>query len=193
MKEFEKLSEFERNLLDGIKANAKGLSKECIFNAIEHLKMAYKIKELDSSMALFRVITAEEEVSRAIFLILKEQNYKNNKKIKYQDHNYKQSLPFFIGMVQEFFYSCSKEDSFPFERNIKLEFNNKMILKLKIPLKKENKLLSTEPPLNFLFLVNGKSYNFNDEIISFINKSEFKEFKNFINDKSNTRNTLLYA
>lgn len=71
---FEKLTDFERKLLEGIKKNVKGRSKFCIYNAIHHLKMAFKIKNLDPEMALFRAITAEEEVSRAIFIILKDQS-----------------------------------------------------------------------------------------------------------------------
>ena len=77
---FEKLNDFERELLEGIKNNAKGRSKYCIYNAIHHLKMAFKIKELDPEMALIRAITAEEEVAGQYLSLLKTMAIKMQKK-----------------------------------------------------------------------------------------------------------------
>ena len=51
-------------------------------------------------------------------------------KIRDQEHKYKQSLSIFIGLVQDFFYNLSKEESFPFESNIPLFINEKKILQL---------------------------------------------------------------
>lgn len=190
---FEKLTDFERELLNGIKKNVKGRSKFCIYNAIHHLQMAFKIKELDPEMALFRTITAEEEVSRAIFIILKEQKYENADKIRDQEHKYKQSLSIFIGLVQDFFYNLSKEESFPFESNIPLFINEKKILQLIIKSKKTKESFSPIQPLNFSLLVNNKDYDFKEEFEELISKSDFKDFEKFIKKEINLRNEILYA
>jgi hypothetical protein len=111
--------------------------------------MVFKIKNLDSEMALFRAITAEEEVSRAIFIILEEQKYVNADKIKDQEHKYKQSLSIFIGLIENFFYK-SLEGNFLFE-DISLFMDNEKKLQLKIKLK-EKEAFSPIPPLNFFYV-----------------------------------------
>lgn len=187
---FEKLTDFERELLEGIKKNVKGRSKFCIYNAIHHLKMAFKIKELDPEMALFRAITAEEEVSRAIFIILKEQKYVNADKIKDQEHKYKQSLSIFIELIEISFYNKLKAN-FLFE-DISLFMDKEEKLQLKIKLKKKE-AFSTIPPLNFSLFVNDENYNFEEEVEELISKSNFKDFEKLIKKEINLRNEILYA
>lgn len=187
---FEKLTDFERKLLEGIKKNVKGRSKFCIYNAIHHLKMAFKIKELDPEMALFRAITAEEELARAIFIILKEQKYENSNRIKDQEHKYKQSLSIFIGLIENFFYKFLEENSL-FE-DISLFMDNEEKLQLKIKLK-EREPFSPTPPLNFSLCVNDENYNFEEELGELISKSDFKDFEKLIKKEINLRNEILYA
>ncbi|MBU3015291.1 hypothetical protein KO488_11015 [Poseidonibacter lekithochrous] len=190
---FEKLNDFERELFEGIKNNAKGRSKYCIYNAIHHLEMAFKIKELDPEMALIRAITAEEEVARAIFIIIKDHGYKNANKIKDMEHKYKQSLSIFIGLIQNFFYNNSKKEIFPFESNISLRLDKEQFLQLKIKLKKIDKSFSPIPPLNFSLLVNDEDYCFKNELDELIFKSDFQDFQKLIKKEINLRNEILYA
>ncbi|MCG3661664.1 hypothetical protein [Aliarcobacter butzleri] len=187
---FEKLTDFERKLLEVIKKNVKGRSKFCIYNAIHHLKMTFKIKELDPEMALFRAITAEEELARAIFIILKEQKYENSNRIKDQEHKYKQSLSIFIGLIENFFYKFLEENSL-FE-DISLFMDNEEKLQLKIKLK-EREPFSPTPPLNFSLCVNDENYNFEEELGELISKSDFKDFEKLIKKEINLRNEILYA
>lgn len=60
------------------------------------MEYAWKIKDIDPEMSVFRSITAEEEAATAIFLSLKEKKYENAEKLKFQDHSYKQALEPFI-------------------------------------------------------------------------------------------------
>ena len=190
---FEKLTDFERELLKGIEKNAKGHSKFCIYNAIHHLKMAFKIKELDPEMALFRAITAEEELARAIFIILKDHGYKNMNKIKDKEHKYKQSLPIFIGLIQDFFYKQSRVETFPLGDKIKLKIDENQLLVLGLTLKSSECLMSPIPPLNFKMELNGKEYYFQKEIFEFLEDKDFKIFEKSLEDKVNFRNKILYA
>lgn len=194
MGKFKELNDFDKKLLDGIKENAKGHSKKCIFSAVEHLKMAYMIKDVDSEMAMFRVITAEEEVARAIFLILKEHEYKNSKKIKDRDHRYKQALSLFIGSIQDFFYTSSQNNNFPFKKHITLSFNEETkLLELRIPLKNPDTKVIPIPPLNFEMSINGKPYYFQNELNEFTLNSNSKSLQKLIDEKVNFRNRILYA
>jgi hypothetical protein len=80
--------EFDRELANCINDSAKGYSKQCARSAIHHLELAWKIKDVDPEMAIFRAITSEEEAATAIFIALKDKGYLNAKKIKFKKHSY---------------------------------------------------------------------------------------------------------
>ena len=192
--EFKVKEKFDQKLLDSIKKKAKGQSKNCLFNAIHHLEMSYKIKDIDPEMACFRCITAEEEAATAIFLMLKEHMYDNAKKIKHMNHGYKQALNDFIGGILSFFHHDALQENFPFKDEIRFYFNDDTeLVELKIPFK-ENLLVATPiSPLNFQIKINDKPYYFQNELEELASHKNVQKLKDAIDKKANFRNLLLYA
>ena len=192
--EFKVKEEFDQKLLDSIKKKARGQSKNCILNAVHHLKMAYKIKEIDPEMAVFRCITAEEEAASAIFLILKENQYDNAKKIRHMNHNYKQALNDFIISVVDFLNSQALDKHFPFKNNISLVFNHNMgLAELNIYFKNRPLTVTPSPPLDFSITINDQPYHFENELKKLASHKSVKKLKDAISEKANFRNLLLYA
>jgi len=192
--EFQVKNEFDVKLLDSIKKKAKGQSRNCIFSAIHHLKMAYKIKDIDPEMAVFRCITAEEEAASAIFLILKEHQYDNAKKIKHMNHNYKQGLNDFIVSVVDFLNSQALDKHYPFKNNISLSFNhNTGLAELNIYFKHKPLTATPEIPLDFSITIDDQPYHFENELKKLASHKNVKKLEDAISKKANFRNILLYA
>lgn len=188
---FEKLTDFDKQLLDWMVEKDSGHSRECVLSAVNHLKMAYKIKDIDPEIALFRCITSEEEIARAIFLVLKKQGYKNIDKVKDKDHKYKQALDLFLIVIQNYFVSwaIAVED---FPKNIKLKLNNeKKILEIILDIKNIGSIIPI-PPLNFSMTLNDKPYYFGKELQE-IAKLNGKKILKQIEEKANLRNKIIYA
>lgn len=190
MEKFKQLLGFDRQLLDWMVENDSGHSKECVLSAVNHLKMAYEIKDIDPEIALFRCITAEEEVARAIFLKLREQGYKNTNKIKDKDHKYKQALDLFLGAIQNHFVSYQEYNSnFPKEIHLILNESEKL---LEVGLLIENIIMKSIPPLNFSFKVNDKPYYFKKELQELAELNS-KQILKQIEEKANFRNKIIFA
>ncbi len=192
MAKFEQLLPFDRQLLDWIKENDNGHSQKCIFSAVEHLRMAYNIKDIDPEIAWFRCITSEEEVARAIFLVLREQGYKNTDKtkIKDTDHKYKQGLDLFLGAIQNHFASYVEDNShFPKEINLILNKDKNV---LEVGLLIDDMIMKSIPPLNFDFKLNDKAYYFKNELQELATLNG-KKILSQIREKANFRNKIIYA
>lgn len=67
-KKLERLTKLDKEIINLIIKQDTGHAQKCILSAVEHLRKAYIIKDIDPEMAHFRMITAEEEASRGIFL-----------------------------------------------------------------------------------------------------------------------------
>lgn len=191
MGKFEKLTNFDRQVINWINETSKGHSKECILSAVNHLKKAFELKSIDPEIAIFRCITAEEEVARGIFIVLKEHNYKNMDKIKDKDHKYKQALDLFIKIIQNYFASFSENINFPQEFQLVLNYDKK-VLEIAFSINNNDELLKPVPPLNFSMIVNDKAYYFKNELEE-LAKNNRKKILNQIEEKANFRNKIIYA
>jgi hypothetical protein len=109
------IAELDKEILKYIEQKtAKRLVRNCARNSMHHLERAFKIKDVDPEMAVFRSITAEEEAATAIFIALKEKHYNNADKIQYKKHPYKQALGPFIRAIGKFSSNISNSPGFPF-------------------------------------------------------------------------------
>ena len=89
------VSERQKSIADMIFI-IKGIGRWPAYHAIRHLNMAWKIKDIDKEMALFRAITAEEESATAVFRAIQCRGYNNSGKLKPRDHLQKNALSSFI-------------------------------------------------------------------------------------------------
>ena len=187
-------NEFDRELANCINESATGHSRNCARSAIRHIEMAWKIKEVDPEMAVFRAITAEEEAATAIFLALKEQRYENANKIKFRNHSYKLALEPFIRGICTFAEKWSKVPGFPFGDKFQLKIDGEgKEQKLAISFHYMEGLVTAIPPLGFEIKMNDKPYYFDDELLEITSGANRQDIIKHIEKIANTRNEILYA
>jgi hypothetical protein len=187
-------NEFDRELANCINESAKGHSRNCVRSAIRHIEMAWKIKDIDPEMAVFRAITAEEEAATAIFLALKEQRYEGANKIKYKKHPYKLALEPFIRSICKFSEKWSKFPGFPFGDKFQLKIVGEgKEQKLEISFHYKEGLITSIPPLGFEITKTGKPYHFEEELLEITSLKNREEFIKHIQEVANQRNQVLYA
>lgn len=187
-------NEFDRKLANCINETAKGHSRNCARSAIRHIEMAWKVKEIDPEMAVFRAISAEEEAATAIFLALKEQRYENANKIKYKNHSYKLALEPFIRSICAFSERWTKVPGFPFGDKFQLKIEGEgKDQKLSISFYYKEGTVTAIPPLGFEIKKNDKPYYFEDELLEITSGSNREGFIKHIQKIANQRNVILYA
>lgn len=187
-------NEFDRELANCINETAKGHSRNCARSAIRHIEMAWKIKEVDPEMAVFRAITAEEEAATAIFMALKEKRYENSNKIKYKNHSYKLALEPFILSICTFAEKWSKVPGFPFGDKFQFKIDGEgKDKKLSISFHYKDGLVTAIPPLGFEIKKNNKPYYFEDELLEITSGTNREDFIKHIGKIANKRNEILYA
>ncbi len=186
--------EIDKEIIKCINETAKGLMRSCARSAIHHIERAWKLKEIDPEMAVFRSITAEEEAATAIFIALKEKGYNNAKKLKFKKHVYKQALAPFIKSISKFVADLAKMPGFPFGRKYFLSFEGDgKDKRLKVSFYFHKGSVTAIPPLGFEISKNGKKYHFEDELLEITSGQNKEDIINYIKDITNLRNSLLYA
>lgn len=186
--------DIDKALFDTINDTAKGYGRNCARNAIAHLEGAWKIKDIDPEMAVFRAITAEEEAATAIFIALKEKGYKNAQKLKFKKHSYKQALEPFVTAISKFIADIARWPNFPFGKNYRLSLEgegNERRLILSFYFK--NGLATPIPPLGFKINKNGKPYFFEKELLEITSGQNRDDIVKHIEDITNLRNSILYS
>ncbi len=191
-----KFSPFENSTIEAI-GQCNGAIKQCGKNAILHLEKAWKIRDIDTEMALFRAITAEEEAASAVFYCLKNNRYKNSDKIKFKEHAYKLGLhPFLVGVknsISEFIL----DNNFPVEKYYlkHIKKNDRKAISLTLSMPKAGFDVTPEPPLHFS-ITSKKSCeicNFESDFKKYIDGSGYDNSVKYIRNIANTRNKILYA
>lgn len=188
------LEEIDKVVFECIDATAKGYGRNCARNAVSHLEAAWKIKDTDPEMAVFRAITAEEEAATAIFIALKEKGYENAHKIKFKSHPYKQAVAPFVTAISKFMADVAKWPNFPLGKNYRLSIDGegkdrRLILSFYLG----NGLATLIPPLGFKIALNGKPYYFEKELLDITSGQSRSDIIKYVQDVSNLRNSLLYA
>lgn len=189
------LIELDFEVVDIVHNHMKSNVRHCARNAIHHLEKAWDIHEIDYEMTLFRAITAEEEVARAIFLALKEKHYENAKKIKDQQHVYKQGLYPFMDAVSRFLHKTSQMEGFPFGPNYNLSVANeggKKGLRLHLEIQ-DGRWVTPIPPLHFSISMNNETYLFDDELEEIASEHNKNAMREYIKDTAGLRNHMIYA
>lgn len=184
----------DKLIFECINNTARGYAKNCARNAISHLECAWKIKDIDPEMAIFRAITSEEEAATAIFIALKEKGYTNADKIKFKKHSYKQALAPFITGISKFVADFTRQTNFPFGKKYQLSFEGEeMNKRLVLSFYFQDKLAQPIPPLHFSIMVNGKPYYFEKELLTITSGKNRDDIIKYIDELTKLRNSLLYA
>lgn len=160
-------------------------------NALAHIENAWKIKDIDPTMAAFRSITGVEEAATAIFHALKRQKYNNAHLLNKDRHFHKAAVyPFFqaigsllasLNFKAQLLCDTKKEPP-------KLEIGVTLPFELF-----KGKLIRPEPPLNFDITMNGEVYDFSKQLAKLVSEKNTKSFCKYSNDLANFRNKILYS
>lgn len=93
---FSEIKQFSEKL-----ESLKGSSGSCIKSAMYHVEKAEILSGVDPEMAIFRLITAEEEAATSILLMLKEHGYEGAKELNKNNHLHKQCLyPYICSIIE---------------------------------------------------------------------------------------------
>jgi hypothetical protein len=152
-------------------------------------------------MALFRSITAEEESATAVFLTVKRLNYSGAELIKHRDHLHKNALFPFSKAVATL---LSGVDTGPLQVEVfvNLDDPDRLIrLRFHLPIPGSTQRLTIVPkaPLHFQLgegpIDDGERrlVDFADQALALAENRGFKNATEYLRDRANLRNRLLYA
>ena len=97
-----KLLDFDNKCVEILNDLPVVKSRNCFRSAINHLNQAEKLFEIDSSMAAFRCITAEEEAATGLMLLLQDMQYANAVHLKPRTHAHKVAEIVFFSILTLF-------------------------------------------------------------------------------------------
>lgn len=186
------LTEIQKRISELI-LNTPTPGKHCARNALVHIKKAWEIKNIDPEMAVFRAITAEEEAAAAIIHSLKRRNYKGAKKVNHRNHIHKTAISPFFEAISKVLALTVESCKPTLELDTKVK---KPLLRVRINVPNKNgEVLCAypEPPLHFRISVNDRSYDFSLELNNIATSKNTKTIIDYIRNRANTRNQLLYA
>lgn len=187
---------FEEKTLEAIE-DCKGAVKHCAKNAIYHLEKAWLIADIDLEMAIFRGITAEEEVASSLFYTLKNQKYKNSNKLGFKEHTSKQAVIPYIKSVIHNLSEFNKHNNSlfgtPYLQHVIHDHRKAMSLNFSI--KSINGVASPIPPLHFniAYEETGQVLTFGDTFEKICQGEQFSTALKYIKHIAGERNKLLYA
>jgi hypothetical protein len=167
----------------------------CARNAFRSIERAFAIAEVDSEMAAFRAITAEEEAASAVFHAIRRRNYIGSKKLNPRDHLQKNALYPFIEAMRRLFAELEAE----LEPNLQgfFDLSAKQLYLTFDPRKSFNPAETVArfvPPLHFSVSVeDGKLYDFSRQIKSLAADKGVDSIQKYLKRRANQRNRLLYA
>jgi hypothetical protein len=162
-------------------------------NAVEHLRLAWKIRHLDPAMALFRGITADEESVTSIFHALKARKYVGADQLRVRRHDHKAAgVPFLAAVEGALVGMMPLRPTLVFKRPSGPAPRIRLRLHLTgldgIPYQAEH-----EPPLHGSLSLNGSPVDFSNELNMLASLQQAKDIQTHIHALANERNRLLYA
>lgn len=190
------LTNFEKKTVEAVN-DCKGAVKNCGRNALRHLEKAWEICDIDLEMAVFRGITAEEEASSSLFYTLKNQSYKNSKKIMFKEHKFKQALYPYIKSVM---HNVSKLNEYngspagsPTYQHI--THNKRKALRLHFKLNSAELFATPTPPLHFSITESdtGEILTFDKTFKEAYQGEQFSTALEYVKNIAGERNSILYA
>jgi hypothetical protein len=93
------MTDVERFLVGTLIPTAAAPGKWAALSAVRHLHRAWRLREWDPEMAVFRAITSEEESATALFHALRRRRYVGAEKLDPRDHIQKNAVAPFLDAV----------------------------------------------------------------------------------------------
>jgi hypothetical protein len=194
------IDDLDRIVIEELLPASSVPARHSAINAIRHLNRAWRARDSDPEMSVFRSITAEEESATAIFLALKRLGYLGADRINHRDHVAKNAITPFsmaVGAVLQPAIRAMKPELY-----IDRDLPNTPRLGIRFPTKVHGEpwFAAPTPPLKILMT------QFSTRIVApqtapdFLGKVEeiatlegSKSIMAFLRERANTRNRVLYA
>ena len=129
------LTDDDRRIVELLRQEKDDWSRKGFEAALLHLSCAHRIADVDPEMAMFRAITAEEEVATALLRAVQSIGYPGASRLRVRNHVYKAAVFPFIAAI-------SKHAS-------NLKFNGIIEIRLGVPKEGER------PRLTLAFILDG--------------------------------------
>ncbi|MFC3531759.1 hypothetical protein ACFOLG_06125 [Vogesella facilis] len=187
-------SSFDSHCIEMLNALPNRHSRHCFRSALNHLERAEKLFEVDSVMACFRCITAEEEAAAGLMHCLKEKDYDNAAGLKPRDHKHKSAVIVLFSVLGDFVGKDLVDSGIVVDLSVFEEGDGKK-LKLSFEVPTDNKIVTffSDPPLNVQLIAEGKKFSYRQQIYTHLEKKGHSKMKDHLVDLANFRNKLLYA
>lgn len=187
-------SSFDSHCIEMLNALPNRHSRHCFRSALNHLERAEKLFEIDSVMACFRCITAEEEAAAGLMHCLKEKSYDNAAGLKPRDHKHKSAVIVLFSILGDFVGKELIGSGVVVDLSVCEEGDGKR-LKLSFEVPDNNQMVTffSDPPLNVQLMVEGRKFSYRQQIYMHLEKKGQSKMKDHLIELANFRNKLLYA
>lgn len=188
------LIDFDKQCIELLESLPKWHSRSCFRGALNHIELAEKLYPIDSSMGVFRYITAEEEAASGLMRCLQEIGYINAEKLQPRNHIHKHAVIPFFTVISQFMTDRFGELGIAVELFMVDENKQKKIrLEATLELNEISTRIRPDPPLNFSFLHENKRFSYKPQIDTLVQTKGVKEINKHFTKIANLRNQLLYA
>jgi hypothetical protein len=187
------LSETEQRLLNHASRTAVP-GRHAARNAVDHLQHAWRIREIDPAMSVFRVITADEESATAVFHGVKLRKYSGAEQLRPYRHDHKAALEPFLVAVEHSLATMGMPEFAP-ALILSREYERPCI-SMCFQVRDSNGqpyTITPEPPLHGLYTRDGQPHEFTEELSLLADLHHAKTIRQHIDMLANRRNLLLYA
>lgn len=184
----------DRRIIKLMRHEPNDWTRKCFDAAFIHLSLAHRLKDIDSAMAIFRAITAEEEAATGLLRSLQAREYAISGELRPRDHLQKAAVyPYLRAIMKHTSYlrmNGIKEVRLGIPNN---EDKPRLQLALLLDGDKDGIIARPEPPLNLSVREGGGVVNYREYFLELISPSGFEDIRKYLNVKKNQRNLLLYA
>lgn len=187
------LESFDERCLEILEALPNTHSKHYFRSAINHLKLGEKLYPVDSSMGVFRYITAEEEAASGLMQCLKDKRYTNAEKLDTWRHKHKHAIIPIFTAIRSYIQGMAASKTMNIELTITEEDEKSIKLIVSTIINGEEVSFSPIPPLNFGLSSDGKRLSYKPQLESLANSKGVKDIVSHIEKSANIRNRILYA
>ena len=191
-----KLDHYQQSLLK-VAAKTSGKGGYSSASCAQHLERSLALKEKMPEVAVFLMITAEEEAATAVFSALRKRRYEGAKHLKEKSHIFKSGLYPFIQLLG------NTVGALKFGVKLELFFDPKphqpddAVLKIRAPIKlpeRDDVFIVPDPPLNLVAVdPGGEKTDYFREVRKVASEKGIDSIHEKIRIWSNRRNMMLYA
>lgn len=188
-------TKFEERAISALH-DCTGIVKQCAVNAVNHLRKAAALVEVDNEMAAFRAITAEEEAATALIHSLQINGYENAANLKTRQHVHKLGVSPMVEACARHLVEFLGQEESPFEKWV-LEIKKtgrRRALGLGLKLRGRDQVLIPQPPLHVVISrAHTGGYDVADVLRNHLEREDSRQVKTHIDAIANQRNLILYA